>query len=68
MGVPGEQASFVGHGIGLELDEFPILAQGFKTPLKLNQTVAIEPKFVFPGIGAIGIENSFTVGPERGSG
>lgn len=66
MGVPGEQAKFVGHGIGLELDEFPILAQGFKTPLKLHQTVAIEPKFVFPGIGAIGIENSFTVGPEKG--
>jgi Xaa-Pro dipeptidase len=66
MGVPGEQAKFVGHGVGLELDEFPILAQGFKAPLKLHQTVAIEPKFVLPGIGAIGIENTFTVGPEGG--
>jgi Xaa-Pro aminopeptidase len=66
MGVPGEQARFVGHGVGLELDEMPVLAQGFKAPLKRNQTIAIEPKFVLPGAGAIGIENTFVVGPEGG--
>jgi len=66
MGVPGEQAKFVGHGVGLELDEMPVLAQGFKIPLQLHQTVAIEPKFVLPGAGVVGIENTFAVGPEGG--
>jgi len=61
MGMPGEQARFVGHGVGLELDEFPVLAQGFKVPLQAGQTIAIEPKFVFPGKGVIGIENTFAV-------
>lgn len=61
MGMPGEQAKFVGHGVGLELDELPILAQGFKAPLQVGQTIAIEPKFVIPGKGGIGIENTFAV-------
>lgn len=61
MGMPGEQARFVGHGVGLELDEFPVIAQGFKVPLQEGQTIAIEPKFVLPGKGVIGIENTFAV-------
>lgn len=61
MGMPGEQARFVGHGVGLELDEFPVIAQGFKVPLQSGQTIAIEPKFVIPGKGVIGIENTFSV-------
>lgn len=61
MGMPGEQAKFVGHGVGLELDEFPVLAQGFKVALQIGQSIAIEPKFVFPGKGVIGIENTFVV-------
>lgn len=61
MGAPGENAKFVGHGVGLELDEFPVLAQGFKVPLQSGQTIAIEPKFVIPGHGVIGIENTFAV-------
>jgi Xaa-Pro aminopeptidase len=65
MGPPGAQARFVGHGVGLELDEVPVLAPGFDAPLRLGQTLAIEPKFVFPGQGAVGIENTWVVG-ERG--
>ncbi len=61
MGAPGENAKFVGHGVGLELDEFPVLAQGFKVPLKAGQTIAVEPKFLIPGHGVIGIENTFAV-------
>jgi Xaa-Pro aminopeptidase len=61
MGAPGENARFVGHGTGLELDEFPVLAQGFKVPLQAGQTIAIEPKFVIPGQGVVGIENTFAV-------
>jgi Xaa-Pro aminopeptidase len=66
MGMPGEQAKFVGHGVGLELDEFPVLAQGFKMPLQAGQTIAIEPKFVIPGKGGIGIENTFAVAADGG--
>ena len=65
MGPPGENARFVGHGVGLELDEFPVIAQGFKVALQAGQTIAIEPKFVIPGEGVIGIENTFAVS-ERG--
>lgn len=65
MGPPGDQARFVGHGVGLELDELPVLAPGFDAPLQLGQTVAVEPKFVLPGLGAVGIENTWAVG-ERG--
>ncbi|MBN1929302.1 MAG: aminopeptidase P family protein [Chlorobiaceae bacterium] len=61
MGMPGEQSRFVGHGVGLELDELPVLAQGFAMPLQAEQVVAVEPKFVIPGKGAIGIENTFAV-------
>lgn len=66
MGAPGENAKFVGHGVGLELDEFPVLAQGFKVPLVAGQTIAIEPKFVLPGQGVIGIENTFAVSSHGG--
>ncbi len=68
MGPPGAQARFVGHGIGLELDEVPVLAPGFDEPLRAGQTIALEPKFVFPGRGAVGIENTWAVaegGAER---
>ena len=66
MGMPGDQARFVGHGVGLELDEFPVIAQGFKVALQAGQTIAIEPKFVIPGKGVVGIENTFAVSPEGG--
>ncbi len=60
MGNPGAQVSFIGHGIGTEIDEYPFLARGFKDQLlEENMTFAFEPKVVFPGLGAIGIENTF---------
>jgi Xaa-Pro aminopeptidase len=66
MGPPGAQARFVGHGVGLELDEWPVLAPGFDAPLATGHVLAVEPKFVLPGFGAIGIENTFAV--EEGGG
>ncbi len=60
MGNPGAQVSFIGHGIGTEIDEYPFLARGFKDQLlEENMTFAFEPKVVFAGLGAIGIENTF---------
>ncbi|MCF6178544.1 MAG: Xaa-Pro peptidase family protein [Geopsychrobacter sp.] len=66
MGQPGENAKFVGHGVGLELDEMLVLAQGFDQPLVAGQTIAIEPKFAFPDLGPIGIENTFAVSENGG--
>ncbi|MBE3575872.1 MAG: aminopeptidase P family protein, partial [Firmicutes bacterium] len=61
MGYGDSQARFVGHGIGLELDEFPPLAARVEIPLQVGMTLAIEPKFVFPGLGAVGIENTYVL-------
>jgi len=66
MGMPGEQAKFVGHGVGLELDQLPVLAKGFTMPLQSGQVIAVEPKFVIPGKGVIGIENTFIVTDDGG--
>lgn len=57
----GEKIKFVGHGVGLELDEFPVIAKGFDMPLEKGMVFALEPKFVFPDEGAVGIEDTFYV-------
>ncbi|OMF34721.1 peptidase M24 [Paenibacillus sp. FSL H8-0548] len=61
MGFGADQAKFLGHGIGLEIDEWPVLAKGFKVPLAAGMVIAVEPKFTFPGQGVVGIENSYLV-------
>ena len=62
MGSAGAQVSFVGHGIGVEVDEYPFIARGFdQYLLKENMTFAFEPKVVFPGLGAVGVENTWRV-------
>jgi len=60
MGAP-YPVSFVGHGVGLELNELPVLAKGVYTPLEEGMVMAIEPKFVFPGVGGVGLENTFVL-------
>ena len=60
MGIGGDRVRFIGHGVGLELDEFPIFAKGVKTALAPGMTFALEPKFVFAE-GAIGIEDTFAL-------
>ena len=52
---------FLGHGLGLEIDELPVLAPGFDEPLVPGNVLAVEPKFLFPGEGAVGIENTYVV-------
>ncbi|BCA79248.1 Xaa-Pro peptidase family protein [Desulfuromonas sp. AOP6] len=65
MGSSGAQVSFIGHGIGVEVDEYPFIARGFKDQkLEEFMTFAFEPKAVFPGLGAVGIENTFWVGAD----
>jgi Xaa-Pro dipeptidase len=59
------QVRFVGHGVGLELDEIPVLAGQSERLLEPGMTLAIEPKIVFPGRGIVGIEDTLllTSGP-----
>lgn len=61
MGFGADQAKFLGHGIGLEIDEWPVLARGFQMPLQVGMVLAVEPKFTFPGQGVVGIENSYLI-------
>jgi Xaa-Pro dipeptidase len=61
MGPPGYKTRFIGHGIGLEIGDFPFIAQGHPYPLEQGMTFALEPKMVFPGKGSVGIENTFAV-------
>jgi len=61
LGPHGLQTRFIGHGIGLELNEPPFLAQGHSYPLEEGMTFALEPKIVFPGEGSVGIENTVLV-------
>jgi Xaa-Pro dipeptidase len=61
MGYGADQVKFLGHGIGLEIDELPVLAKGFKYPLAPGMVIAIEPKFTFPGRGVVGIEDTYLI-------
>ncbi len=61
MGPPGYNVKFIGHGIGIEIDEHPFIAKGIRTVLAPGMIFALEPKFVFPGEGAVGIENAYLV-------
>ena len=63
MGHGPSRVRFVGHGVGLEINERPFLAQGFEAPLEEGHVIAVEPKLVFPGVGAVGVENTYAVGP-----
>ena len=64
MGVGERRIRFTGHGVGLELDEFPFLAKGQRMPLQAGMTIALEPKVIFPGLGVAGIENTMLVTEE----
>lgn len=56
-----QHAGFVGHGIGIEVNELPVLAPKSRDILQPGNVIAIEPKFVVPGTGAVGIENTYVV-------
>jgi Xaa-Pro aminopeptidase len=61
MGVGEKRIRFVGHGVGVELDEYPFLAAGQDLELQENMTLALEPKLIFPEKGVVGIENTHVV-------
>jgi Xaa-Pro dipeptidase len=61
MGHGDERIPFVGHGVGLELDEYPFLARGQNMPLEKGMVIALEPKLIYPGLGVVGIEDTHLV-------
>jgi len=56
-----QQAKFVGHGVGIVINELPVIATRSRELLKANMTIAIEPKFVIKGVGAVGVEDTFVI-------
>lgn len=58
-----QKAAFIGHGVGIQLNEMPVLTPKSRDVLSENMTLAIEPKFVIPHVGAVGVENTYIVRP-----
>lgn len=61
MGLGGNKVPFIGHGIGLAIDEYPVIAKGFDEPLEEGMVLALEPKMGIAGLGMVGVENTFEV-------
>lgn len=61
MGLGGNKVPFLGHGIGLVIDAWPVLAKGFDEPFEEGMVMAVEPKMGIPGVGMVGVENTFEV-------
>lgn len=66
MGFGNRQVKFLGHGIGLTIDETPVIAEGFNDPLQEGMVFALEPKRGIEKTGMVGIENTFIVTPLGG--
>jgi Xaa-Pro aminopeptidase len=66
MGFGDRRANFLGHGVGLQIDEPPVIAEGFDEPLAEGMVLALEPKKGVPGVGMVGTENTYLVTPEGG--
>lgn len=68
MGRNDQRCPFIGHGIGIELDERPALAGGVETPLEAGMTFALEPRYFMPDVGVVGLEDTYFLtenGPEN---
>jgi Xaa-Pro aminopeptidase len=66
MGFGNRQVKFLGHGVGLIIDEVPVIAKGFDAPFEENMVMALEPKKGIEKVGVVGIENTFIVTPLGG--
>jgi Xaa-Pro dipeptidase len=61
MGHKAHKVSYVGHGVGLEVDELPVVGPKFDWPLEAGMVLALEPKMILPEFGMVGIENTFHI-------
>lgn len=56
-----QHAGFIGHGVGIEINELPVISPRSRDILESGNIIALEPKFVIPHVGAVGIENTYLV-------
>ena len=61
MGIGDNFMRFIGHGVGLELDELPVLTSRSNAQLESGMIIAIEPKAFFSERGGVGIENMYLI-------
>lgn len=61
MGLGENAVPFLGHSLGLTIDEQPVIAGGFDMPLETGMVIALEPKVGIPGFGMVGAEDTFEV-------
>ena len=62
MGIDDDKVQFIGHGVGLELDELPIITNLYPVPLESGNTIAIEPKLIIDDLNTgVGIEDTWVV-------
>lgn len=66
MGFGKRQVKFLGHGVGLHIDEMPVIAKGFDSPLEENMVLALEPKKGLADLGMVGVEDTYVVTPDGG--
>ena len=66
MGFGNRKVRFLGHAVGLLIDELPVIAEGFDEPLQEGMVFALEPKKGIENIGMVGIENTFIVTAKGG--
>jgi len=66
MGFGNRQVKFLGHGVGLHIDELPVIANGFNTSLIENMVIALEPKKGLANVGMVGVEDTYIVTPDGG--
>jgi len=64
MGYGIEGVKFLGHGVGLQIDELPVIAKATAAPLQENMVIALEPKCGIEGVGTVGVEETFVVTKE----
>lgn len=66
MGANNENVKFLGHSLGLSVDELPVIAPRYDVPLEENMVIALEPKISFEGKGLVGVEDTYIVTPDGG--
>lgn len=65
MGYAGNKVPFIGHGVGLVMDQWPAVAD-VDAVLEEHMVLALEPKIALPGLGMTGLEELFVVTPQGG--
>lgn len=61
MGYADDPVKFLGHGVGLQIGEAPVIAAGINEPIEQNMVIAVEPKCGIPGQGMVGVEETYVV-------